>query len=161
MENITPYGSFVNEGMSPKDGLKLLLGECNNIASQLMRGNEQSKTLGKMAAYIADSFENNPDELRRIYAEIEGMREELSKISHRSYGVAKDDILPGFDPEGFRGYLQYFGILLDMPKEVAGAMGGINHNWVYSLGLVLYYIYVSIFDPPLFSRVVDVFGFKK
>ena len=135
-----------------------MLQECKLFASNLMRGNEQSQTLGKMVTHIAHSFEHNPTELQRVYSQLDAMRPELAKISHRSYGLADNDILPGFDPEGFRGYIDYFGILLDKSKEIAAAMGGINQNWVYSLGLVLYYIYVSIFEPALFAQVVKIFN---
>lgn len=159
MENIIKYESFINEGISSNNGLKTLIDECNKIASDLMRVNGRGKALGKLTSAIANSIEKDPNELRNIYDKIMGFRSEIFGYNRFSRIPENPKVVPvpGYDPEGILAYVNYFDYLMRNSLEISKSIEGIDTNWVYHFGKVLYYIFV-LSESDVFPELLSLFN---
>lgn len=159
MKNLKPFNDFpLNE--SSDIGLQKIAQALDDIAIRLNGGSPESISLSALISRISFLLRNDPRELDLVFRNVSSLHDELGKVSHRSYGLTDDNVLPGFDAAGFKAFIKMFEVLMDNPNGVS-SLFGVSPAVVRSLGLLLYYIYVSIFERPLFLKIQGFFGINK
>lgn len=138
-------------------GIGLITEVLADTAKDLIKGDEKSKSLGLMISEISRMFENDPRELQRVFVLVDEEKKELEKISALTYNLTRDFIPKGLDKDGFIKFRDLFSVMMDNPEKIADAIG-MTTRTIYTTGVFLYYLFLSLFDDVMFSKIKSYFN---
>lgn len=165
MRHIKLFENFLDDlfpkGQSPKSsylpGLKRISNELlTPVAVELNKGDDDSQRLALMVSEVARLLVDDPLKLDGIVNSVD--KKDLERISKITYDFPDDYVPNGYDPEGFKMFSALQESFLGNPAGVANFFS-VPENSVYSLGVTLYYLFLSTLDESAFSRMESLFGF--
>jgi hypothetical protein len=165
MKHIKIFESFIDDifpsGKGPKKeyakSIEIISEALADAANDLLRGDAKSKTLALMISDIARLLEYDPAELHRIFLLVQNESDSLRKISELTYGLDKDFIPDGLDSDGFFKFRDLFSVMLNQSEEVSNSLG-IPARTIYTTGVLLYFLFISLFDMSMFNKINGFFG---
>jgi hypothetical protein len=166
MKHIRLFESFIDDifprGKGPKKEyvkpIEIIAEALAEASSDLLRGDDRSKALALMIADTARLLEYNPGDLQKIFVLVQGEMDSLGKIAEITYKLDSEFIPEGLDPQGFIKFRELFSVMLNQPEEVAASLGIPSVTVVYSTGLLLYSLFISLFDTDMFNKMNLFFG---
>ena len=165
MKHIHLFEGFLDDmfskGQAPKSsylpGLKRISHELlDAMAVELNKGNGDSQRLALIVSEISRLLIENPLKLDKIVNSID--EDSMKKLSERTRDFPDNYVPEGYDAEGFRMYDALQGAFIGNPEGYSKFFS-VPERVIYSLGVMLYYIFLSTLDESEFVKMESLFGF--
>jgi hypothetical protein len=149
-----------SKGQSPKadylPGLKRITEELLDVmAVALNKGNDDSQRLALMVAEMSRLLIENPLKLDEVIKSVDTpTMKRLARITEDF----PDNYAPeGYDPEGFRMFDSLQGAFLGNTEGFA-KLFSLPPNIIHSMGVMLYYFFLSTLDESEFAKMEALMG---